>query len=220
MSSFTNATSQTLPTPGTNRATEETDVRLLLAYLLNFLITFTTSNNRLTGGTGFDSDNIADKSITGKHVSANIKRAAQPSVEVGFGSTAATIFSLVINIPIINADVILNALCRVETFLAFDNLFSMNIQRSPDNITWTTISESVEQIYCSAANYNFRWKKLSCDNFVDVVPSAGLWYYRVTVEHQRNNTTIPATTGSATTVTLPTVTRSWFTAEWRNQRQP
>ncbi|MGL5077984.1 MAG: hypothetical protein ACRDBG_19445 [Waterburya sp.] len=69
MSSYTIPTAQTLPTPGaTNRHTEETDVRLWLTYWQTYLINLLATANRLTGGIGFDGDNIADKAIKSNHI--------------------------------------------------------------------------------------------------------------------------------------------------------
>jgi hypothetical protein len=218
MSLFTNPVNQTIPTPGSSRVTEETKVRQWLTYWGNYFIGFFTSANRLTGGTGFDGDNIADRAITGKHISANIIRATNPGSEISFGSTATTVLNLAILAPNALSDITLNAATSIELGIVGDNLLNIQIDRSPDGLTWTNIVIAYDTLYCPASTLNFRWKRLAIADFVDVVPTAGTWFYRARLQHERNNVAIPAAI-SAGTVNLPNSRGSWFTAEMKNRRQ-
>jgi len=68
MSLYTNPINQTIPTIGSNRATEEIDATNYTAYWQSYLFNLFSSANRLTGGTGFDGDNIADLAIKTNHI--------------------------------------------------------------------------------------------------------------------------------------------------------
>lgn len=217
MSSFTNPNNQPLPSPTNLFGTQETVTQTWLTYWQTYLSNFFSNINRLTGGLGLDSDNIADKAITGKHISNNFYRATNPSSDVNFGVTEVVIFSRTVNIPFANADVKIKSQVSVETGLAGDNLFTLSVNRSQDNITFTNIWSDPDTAYTVANNFNTRHKKLSLDA-IDTVPNAGIWYYQTTVRHDRNNQTIP--TGlSASTVSLANSTRSKMTLEYTNQRQ-
>jgi hypothetical protein len=74
MSAFNNPTNQALPIPGTNnRHTEETKTRNWLTYWQNYLNNFFSNANRLTGGTGFDNDNLSNGCITSRNLNLNIQ---------------------------------------------------------------------------------------------------------------------------------------------------
>lgn len=181
--------------------------------------TIKTYTDKPNGGSGWEANEIADKAINGKHYSSNIKRANTPTTEIGFGSNLTTIFTLNTTIPYVGADVILNACTNVECTSQGDNLLAMAIQRSPDNIVWTTVILRYDTLYVSNGALNFRWLNLTIPSFIDIVPNAGIWYYRVQVQHQRNNIAVPNSIGTCTTATLTTPNVSYFTLEWRNQRQ-
>lgn len=217
MSNFTLPTTQTLPSITSDWGSQEIVTTTWLTYWQTYFLTFFTASNRLAGGTGFDSDNVADKAITGKHISKNFYLATNPSSDINFGATPVQVFLKLINIPIINADVEIKSEITVETPLAGDNLFVLFVNRSLDGSTWTNIWQEIDTLYIASSGYNFRYKKLSVD-MVDIPPTAGIWYYQITVQHARNNAGVP-TGAPSTTTNLPNNQRSKLTLEWSNQRQ-
>jgi hypothetical protein len=189
MSSYTNPTNQTLPTAGQPRATEETDVRNWLTYWQSQLQTFFTANNKLSGGTGFDSDNIANKAIKSIHLQPQKKFFRSTLTNSNFGTDGLVYLIIAITTTFDNAYIDLSTSVGWEPGTVNANTMCiLQIQKSTSGgAAFTTVAPvavSYSSRFYLPTNGNFSWHNQIASGF-DVVTFPGTTYYRAKIALER-----------------------------------
>lgn len=217
MSSYNNPINQTLPTPGENRATEETDVRNYLTYWQNFLKTTFENSNRTTGGAGFDSDNLADNAVKSNNIgvkevkTSNIDDSAvrannlKPKFKkVGttlnsnatFGANGIVVATCIVTTTFTDSYVKLNATSVFEP-TAPSGLANLVIERSStsDFASFTRVGIT----YQGQVKFDFAFCTLHCFGY-DTIATPGTYYYRARMSLERVGATAASPTSGATLI--------------------
>lgn len=214
---FGNSTNQTLPTPNNPRGGEENVVRQWLTYWQTYLANFNIYRNRLIGGTGFDSNEIADKAIISRNYMPQTNRVysslAHGSAILTNGNGGTVTATDSVTTTFANARVKLKG---AHSFEPISNAGSYTmvsyIERSSSPLftTSTTIAQGSQVVTITNNGAQTAWATILADG-VDTLATAGTYYYRYRVAFYVYNN-VGATSNTAIT-TVGLLTRTNY-LEW------
>ena len=195
---FGNSTNQTLPTPNNPRGGEETVVRQWLTYWQTYLANFNIYRNRLIGGTGFDSNEIADKAIISRNYMPQTNRVysslAHGSVILTNGNGGTVTATDSVTTTFANARVKLEGVHNFEPVVnAGVYTVKSFLERSSSPLfgTLTVVAEGSEVVTIITNGGQTAWKPILAKG-IDTLATAGTYYYRYRVAFLNYNNA-PAT---------------------------
>lgn len=211
---FSNPTNQSLPTPANARGGEETVVRGWFNYWQTYLANFNSYRNRLAGGSGFDSNEIADKAIISRALFPQRNRIFSTlthgaSINSVPSNGTQTVFTAVTT-AFANAEVKLIGQHTIEPSGGSGNYNVIGyLERSTSSsfTSPTLVSTNTITITAVVSGGQTAWGNIIV-NGVDALATSGTYYYRLRVA--LNNYNNAATSNNTILLTVGLLTKSNF----------